>query len=63
VWKGRPNPGGLFHFPMSFQGPENRSYTHPHMRKTLLTLLFASGWAFAEERATATGKGIDGQPL
>jgi len=35
------------------------------MRKTLLALVFASGWAFAEERATATGKVTDasGKPL
>lgn len=35
------------------------------MRKTVLALIFASGFAFAEERATATGKVTDagGKPL
>jgi hypothetical protein len=29
------------------------------MRKTLLAFIFASGWVFAEDRATATGKVTD----
>ena len=35
------------------------------MRKILLAVVFASGWAFAEERATATGRVTDaaGKPL
>jgi hypothetical protein len=35
------------------------------MRRTLLAIIFTSGWAFAEERATATGKvtDADGKPL
>jgi protocatechuate 3,4-dioxygenase beta subunit len=35
------------------------------MRKTILAVIFVLGWAFAEERATATGQVIDaaGKPL